>query len=260
MRRHPALLMVLALFAGCASAPSLAGFPHHTGLSAELPVLYSPAVSMETDRRVSPESGERYGATGLIRCAGTVGTGQLTLRNDVITTAAHVLIASGGQPRGACTFQAGGSAAPVTIDSQSIKAGSQSPLAEPATRDWAVARLTRPVANARPYGLAPAGAKPGGVLMVAGGNKEADRMGAERCNARGTLTSSSDGVREIAIDCSAAPGSSGAALTAAHRIVGIHVGYRSTDPSRPQAFSATHYNFAITVDGPFRRAVLAAAH
>ena len=132
-------------------------------------------------------------------------------------------------------------------------------MSEPATRDWAVARLTRPIENATPYGLAPAGGKAGGVFMVAGGNKDADQMGAEQCSARGTLTASPDGVRELAIDCTAAPGSSGAALTAGHRIVGIYVGYRSTDPTRAQAFSATHYNFAITVEGPFRRAVLTAA-
>ena len=257
MRRHSTLLIV-ALFTDVASMPVQAGFPHDPGISAQLPALYVPAVSMETDRRVAPDIGARYGATGLIRCGGAVGTGQLTLRNDIVTTAAHVLIGSGGQPHGSCTFQLTGSGAAVTIDPQSIKAGSQSPLSEPATRDWAVARLTRPIANAAPYGLAPAGGKAGGVFMVAGGNKGADRMGAEQCSGRGILAAS-DGLREFAIDCNAAPGSSGAALTAGHRVVGIYVGYRSTDPSRAQAFSATHYNFAITVEGPFRRAVLAAA-
>ena len=177
----------------------------------------------------------------------------------MITTAAHVLIGSNGQPRSSCTFQSAGGGAPVTIDPKSIKAGSQAPISEPATRDWAVARLVRPIENVSPYGLAPAGGKPGSVFMVAGGNKRADQMGAERCSARGMLAASPEGVREFAIDCNAAPGSSGAALTAGHSIVGIYVGYRSTDPARAQAFSATHYNFAITVDGPFRRAVLAAA-
>ena len=132
-------------------------------------------------------------------------------------------------------------------------------MSEPATRDWAVARLARPIQNAMPYGLAPAGGKPGGVFMVAGGNKSADRMGAEQCHARGMLAASAHGVREFAIDCNAAPGSSGAALTVGHKIVGIYLGYRSADPTRAQAFSATHYNFAITVDGPFRLAVLGAA-
>jgi hypothetical protein len=42
-------------------------------------------------------------------------------------------------------------------------------------------------------------------------------------------------------------------------VFAIYVGYRSASPDKPQSFSTTHYNFAITVDGPFRRALLAAA-
>jgi hypothetical protein len=230
---------------------------------------YVPAVSMETDRRVAPNAPMRNGskaktgardvAAGLIRCAGAVGTGQLTLRADIITTAAHVLIGNDGAPRASCAFQSLAGGTPVAIDTATIKAGSRAPLSEAATSDWAVARLVRPVAGVTPYGLAPAGAKPAGVFMVAGGNKRADLMGAERCDARGMLATSPEGVREFAIDCSAAAGSSGAALTVRHNVVGIYVGYRSTDPARAQAFSSTHYNFAITLEGPFRRALLAAA-
>lgn len=220
------------------------------------------AVSMETDRRSAVDRstiGARFGATGIVRCGGAIGTAQLTLRADIITTAAHVLIDSSGAAR-TCTFQPVAGGAPVAIDTQSIKTGSKSPLSEATTRDWAVARLARPVSGAMPYGLAQPGTKPAGVFMVAAGNKRADRMGAESCKARGMLSASWEGVREFAIDCNAAPGSSGAALTAGHNIVGIYVGYRSSDPSRAQAFSATHYNFAITVEGPFRRALLAATH
>ena len=270
MRRRSTWLLMVMLCTGSVGMPALAQSPHDERYAAELLRPYVPAVSMETDRRISPEDwarrngsdksnmAARNGATGLVRCGGAVGTGQLTLRNDIITTAAHVLIGINGQ-RASCTFQPAGRGAPVAIDPVSIKAGSQSPLSEPATRDWAVARLTRPIENATPYGLAQAGGKPGGVFMYAGGNKRADRMGAEQCKARGMLATSPEGVREFAIDCNAAPGSSGAALTVGHNIVGIYVGYRSTDPARAQAFSATHYNFAITVEGPFRRAVLAAA-
>jgi hypothetical protein len=264
MRRRSNCLLIVVL---CATSANMSALAQST--PEELLRPYVPAVSMETDRRTAPEDrarngrdksnlAERSGATGLVRCGGAVGTAQLTLRNDIITTAAHVLIGSNG-PRTSCTFQSAGKGAPVAIDANSIKAGSQSPLSEPATRDWAVARLTQPVRNATPYGLARAGGNPGGVFMYAGGNKRADQMGAEQCKARGMLATSPEGVREFAIDCNAAPGSSGAALTVGHKVVGIYVGYRSTDPARAQAFSATHYNFAITLEGPFRRAVLAAA-
>jgi len=265
MRRRSTWLLMVMACTGSVGTPAFAQSTHD-----ELLRPYVPAVSMETDRRITPEdwarrngsdksnTAERYGATGLVRCGGAVGTAQLTLRNDIITTAAHVLIGTNGA-RTSCTFQSAGKGAPVAIDPNSIKAGSQSPLSDLATRDWAVARLMRPIRNATPYGLARAGGNPGGVFMYAGGNKRADRMGAEQCRARGTLATSPEGVREFAIDCNAAPGSSGAALTRGHKVVGIYVGYRSTDPARAQAFSATHYNFAITVEGPFRRAVLAAA-
>lgn len=235
---------------------------------AELLAPYVPAVSMESDRRSAPDApartgrskiGARAGATGLVRCGGAVGTAQLTLRADIITTAAHVLIGQDGQPRASCTFQSIAGGAPIPIDARTISAGSRMPMSQPATRDWAVARLVRPVPGVTPYGIAAAGSTPSGVLMVAGGNTRPDAVGAESCRVRGVLGTAPEGVRELALDCSAAPGSSGAAVTVGQRVVAIYVGYRSTDPSRAQAFSAAHYNFAITLEGSFRRALLAAA-
>ena len=85
-------------------------------------------------------------------------------------------------------------------------------------------------------------------------------MGTEHCSTRRVIGAASDGIRELAIDCNAGPGSSGAALVAENKIVGIYVGYRSSDPGKARAYSDQHYNFAITIDGPFRRELLAAAH
>src|SRR5687767_12783115 len=169
MRRSSKWLLIVPLLVGAANMSALAASPPDRW-KAELLRPFVPAVSMETDKRVSPETGAnskigaRYGATGLVRCGGAIGTAQLTLRNDIITTAAHVLIGSDGQPRASCTFQPAGGGAAVAIDAASVRAGSRSPLSEPATRDWAVARLTQPIANATPYGLAPAGSKPGAVF------------------------------------------------------------------------------------------------
>ena len=255
-------LFATLLLCGAAGTPARAISLPEAGFSSAVPGLYVPVVSMETDQRSAidrPNMGARYGATGIVRCGGAIGTAQLTLRADIITTAAHVLIDASGATR-SCTFQSIAGGAAIAIDTRSIKTGSRSPLSESAAKDWAVARLVQPVSGATPYGLAQPGTKPAGVLMVAAGNKRPDRMGVEKCKSRGMLTATWEGVREFAIDCNAAPGSSGAALTSGNNIVGIHVGYRSSDPSRPQAFSATHYNFAITVEGPFRRALLAAAY
>jgi V8-like Glu-specific endopeptidase len=221
------------------------------------------AISMEKDRRVVPGDSARgqLSATGLVRCGAATGTAQLTVRNDVITTAAHVLIDQYGKHRIGCVFEptmAGGG--PIPIDFDSIRTGSKMPLTERATRDWAVARLVAPVKGAAPYGIGYASTSPLSVFMCAGGNRAHAAMGTENCSTRRVIGTASDGIRELAIDCNAGPGSSGAALVAENKIVGIYVGYRSSDPGKARAYSDEHYNFAITIDGPFRRELLAAAH
>jgi len=268
MLRYSTWALIAALLGTMANLHALADAASESRNPADLLRPYVPAVSMDIDRRTPGDSiagngrirkNARFGASGLVRCGGAVGTAQLTLRADIITTAAHVLIGTDGQPRASCTFQSTAGGAPVNIETRSIRAGSRNPMSDAATRDWAVAQLASPLQGVTPYGVAPSGTKPGGVFMIAGGNKRPDAIGAENCSARGILAASPEGVREFAIDCSAAPGSSGAALTSGHNVVGIYVGYRSSDPTRAQAFSSTHYNFAITLEGSFRRALLAAA-
>ncbi len=223
-----------------------------------------PAVNMSMDRRSAPAPGElskRFPAIGLVRCGAATGTGQLTLRNDVITTAAHVLIDQFGKRRIGCVFEpmGGEGAGPVPLDYASIVTGSTTPLSQPATRDWGVARLVAPVSGATPYALAGAPDVPVPVTMCAGGNRSDAAIGVEKCSIRRVIGMAGDGIQEFAIDCNAGPGSSGAALVSGNRILGIYVGYRSEAPQKAQAFSKRHYNFAISVSGPFRRALLAAA-
>jgi hypothetical protein len=267
-----ALLCALATGAGVLGASVITGRYGSAPDDTELLRPFVPAISMSKDRRVPPEEfarragvgtrelAEQVGASGLIRCGSATGTGQLTVRNDVITTAAHVLIDQYGKHRIGCVFEpAIAGSGPVPLDFNSIKTGSTMPLSNRATRDWAVARLVAPVKGVAPYQLGSAGSAPAAVLMCAGGNRASAAIGMEKCSTRRVIGQASDGIRELAIDCNAGPGSSGAALIAGDKVVGIYVGYRSSDPSRAQAFSDTHYNFAITVEGPFRRALLAAA-
>jgi hypothetical protein len=229
---------------------------------------------MDVDRRADPEvfargAGlepeelrARYGASGLVRCGDAVGSGQLTLRNDLITTAAHVLFDKSGRLRSSsCSFEPlFAQGLKVDIDLRTIRTGSSMPYAEPATRDWAIVRLTAPIEQARPYSLggATSGALP--IFMCAGGNGAGGVWGAERCSTREVTKTADDGIREITIDCSADHGASGAALVSDHNdMIAIYVGYRSTAPKAARAYSPTHYNFAITVDGPFRQALVAMA-
>jgi hypothetical protein len=61
---------------------------------------------------------------------------------------------------------------------------------------------------------------------------------------------------EIALDCSAQQGDSGAALLSpSGLIVAIYVGFRSTAPARLADFSSTHYNFAVPVSPAIRAAI-----
>jgi hypothetical protein len=217
------------------------------------------AILMERDRRGSPYANSltHVRATGLVRCGSTVGTAQLVLRRDIIVTAAHVLFGTSG---GECFFMPRmGSGEPIPIDSRTIRAGSHTPLSQAATNDWAVARLSAPVLDATPYGLA--GASLGPVTLCAAGNGAPTQFGAESCAVRSVLRTAADGVRELAIDCSGSPGGSGGAIISRNGgIAGIYIGYRSAHPDEAGPFSSTHYNFGITIEGAFRRALLAEAH
>jgi hypothetical protein len=237
---------------------------------AELARPFVPSISIQPDSNQSPgaaaggfawgQPGAGFSASGIVRCGGAIGTAQLVLRADLIVTAGHVLVGPQGPRGGACIFEPAAGGGAVAIEEHSIRSGSARPLADPAARDWAVARLAAAISGARPYALAAPPGVPAAVAMYAGGHGRADGMAVERCSARYFIGTSAQGVREVAIDCNAAPGASGAALLdARHRAWAIYVGYRSANPDQPQPFSRTHYNFAISIEGPFRRAVQASA-
>jgi hypothetical protein len=236
-----------------ARSMSIANNPLHAQGSQKVAIL------MERDRRGSPyaNSHTHVGATGLVRCGNTVGTAQLVLRHDIIVTAAHVLFGTSG---GNCVFMPRmGLGEPIPVDSRTIRTGSRTPLSQAATSDWAVARLSEPVVDATPYVLA--GASLGPVTLCAAGNGGPTQFGAETCAVRSVLKTAADGVRELAIDCSGSPGGSGGAIIGRNGgIAGIYIGYRSAHPDEAGPFSSTHYNFGITIEGAFRRALLAEVH
>jgi hypothetical protein len=269
---QPTSRAVIALAATCAAVALGAGILGSRDALGPGDVSYVRTVSMERDGRAELDAFAkleglerrefygRYGASGLVRCGNAVGSGQITLASNVITTAAHVFIGSGGKMRSeACVFEPIGSDLKMPIDMGSIQAGSLKPMDERATLDWAVARLATS-ATGSPYPISEIAQMPARISMFGGGNGQAERLGAERCALRRVTAIAPEGVREIAFDCSAAHGGSGAALlNDRNEVVGIYVGYRSVDKNRAQPFSDVHYNFAITVEGPFRDALLRAA-
>ena len=206
----------------------------------------------------------QHAASGVIRCGNARGAGQLTLSNDVVTTAAHVFFNEAGQPRADsehCQFvvEAEGQEIATSIDVGSVVAGSADPYHESAVHDWAVARLRRPLREAIPYALgAPSGDAP--VRFVARGHVDwgaGREMSMENCRLRDGLEAGAEGTREFSFDCAAGLGASGGALLNASgsRLLAIFVGFRSEAPERRMAFSPRNYNFAVTVEGAFRRAV-----
>lgn len=212
----------------------------------------------------------RYAATGMVVCSGVYSTAQLTLRNDVVTTAAHAFYDTDGNPRGdlaTCHFNimVDGKQLSVPLDVQSLQVGSRQPYSVAPVHDWAVVRLVQPVPGAQPYGIggnSHVGAK---VVLLAHRHRgwvHDGRKAIETCAIRTETRIDRVSAREIAIDCSAGEGASGSAIMVPGKsgeMVGIYVGWRSTHPDRPGPFSMTHMNFGVAVEGPFKNAILAAA-
>jgi hypothetical protein len=222
------------------------------------------------EQKLDPaELHRKFAASGLIECGAAHGAGQLTLADDLVTTAAHVFFDEDGVPRAkTCTFvnEVDGKEIHTPIDSASIIAGSKNPYAVAAVHDWAVARLTRPIAGATPYGLAGAATPNSPIEFVARGHidwGEGRELSMEKCGLHDQLSVGDEGTREFSFDCETGDGASGGALIVgetADPVVGaILVGWRSNKPFHSAPFSTTHYNFAVTIEGTFKKAIIASA-
>ena len=207
-------------------------------------------------------------ASGLIQCGNAHGAGQLTLTDDVVTTAAHVFFDENGLPRArTCTFEltVNGAEVHVPVDLDSIVAGSTKPYDVEVTHDWAVARLTHGVAGVRPYAVATDVKENASVTFVARGHidwGDAKKLSMQDCALHDRLSAGAEGTREFAFDCDTGDGASGGALMFDRdmtRVGAILVGWRSNKPFKAMPFSRTHYNFAVSLEGKFRQAVYDAA-
>jgi Trypsin-like peptidase domain len=265
-----------SLFCVAASAAALAGPAHPLPIIETTLTPTTPVVVFGPEARLTPDEfaarnhlsadvvKRRHTASGVIHCGNARGAGQLTLSTSVITTAAHVLFDEQGNPRAdnaRCVFTTtvGGEDVTTPIDVASIVAGNTNPYANPAVHDWAVARLMRPVVGATPYGLGPSAQSGEGIEFVARGHSDwggGKAMSLEDCRLHDRLSLGGEGTREFSFDCDAGVGASGGALlTPNGRLLGVFVGYRSVAPDKVMPFSAQHYNFGVSIDGAFRKAV-----
>jgi hypothetical protein len=81
---HLRLTVMLAILAGT-RATVLANVSLPRLEAGELIDLFVPMVGMQGDRRqgAGPSAlGTRFGATGIVRCGGAIGTAQLVMRSD----------------------------------------------------------------------------------------------------------------------------------------------------------------------------------
>ncbi|GGE27241.1 hypothetical protein GCM10007276_00520 [Agaricicola taiwanensis] len=208
---------------------------------------------------------KRFGATGIVTCGTTHSTAQLTIRADVITTAAHAFYDRRGRLRanpGDCVFTIleGAKVQAIKIRTGSLRVGSVDPYAEPGVKDWAVARLSQPVQGATPYQIAPL-STPGSIFLVANRHEGwvHDGMKAiEACAIRQAARRIANAPRELAIDCSTGQGASGSALMlpgAPGSMIGIYVGWRSSHPQAAGPYAPNHLNYGLAIEGAFRTAI-----
>ncbi len=211
----------------------------------------------------------RFSATGIVTCGNTHSTAQLTLRSDIITTAAHAFYTPSGQLRtdpSSCVFEIknGAQTHSFAVIGTTLRVGSKRPYTEPGVKDWAVARLASPVEDATPYQLADASSA-GSILLVANRHQgwiHDGQRAIESCAIRTAVQTISGAPRELAIDCSTGQGASGSALMlpgAPGVMIGIYVGWRSAHPKLAGPYAANHLNYGLAIEGPFRAAIQAAA-
>jgi hypothetical protein len=202
-----------------------------------------------------------------VHCGNAHGAGQLTLADDVVTTAAHVLYDRAGALRADsahCRFvvEADGEEIATALEVDGAVVGSTDPYNESPVRDWAVVKLARPLGEAEPYPLSPPSriAPLAPALFVARGAVDwrgGRETSLQSCRLRDEIEDGAEGTREFSFDCAAGVGASGAGLFDGRGggLMAIFVGFRSIAPDEARPFSPQHYNFAVTVEGAFRRAV-----
>ena len=272
-----AVLFALALQSAMALPLSTVSSSRTTGTASIIPVVVFgqnarqlPRTFALQHRLDAAEITRSHVASGLIQCGNAHGAGQLTVSDDVITTAAHVFFDENGMPRSTtCSFNVtvDGHENEVQIDLSSIIAGSRNPYDAEVAHDWAVARLMRPMSGIRPYDLAPLAdiheEQP--ITFVARGHidwGDAKKLSMQDCMLHKRISVGEEGTREFSFDCDTGDGASGGAVMFDRdysRIGAILVGWRSNQPFKAIPFSPTHYNFAVTMEGAFRRAVFSMA-
>ena len=259
------------------------------------------AVVDEPDRRTEEEFANeqkktllgiqrRYAATGTLSCPRGKASANLTLVNDVITTAAHVFIDSKTCDQhtqiGQCKFviKTGQVAQELELGALVDTGYKCPPLLPDPTRDWVVIKLKKPVKSVIPYSVTPSSHVSADSRLTAVQAQSYDFWrGTKRKRyfpkSIGTCSSKKIYFGEIeesffSTNCDAAQGGSGGALlddaSSAPVLLGIIEGGNETNSQLDQAVDrgtpntgayreASWASYAVPVRGNFLEAILSAS-
>jgi hypothetical protein len=144
-----------------------------------------------------------------------VGSGALYLSNDLIVTAAHIFF-EGGKRQTKCFFRAqtaGAEWVALETDKANARFGSSNPKPG-SNNDWAIVRLSTPVADAKPFPVDDTPRQAGDALIVVSAHPDGmedvplDVPVVQACTIR-RVPVSSEATSFYRTDCDASPASSG---------------------------------------------------
>lgn len=273
-----ALIATLSLTAAGAPPPRLAGIDHATpggtsGLVHKVGVFGT--ADRRTESQFAQENGRsvgqvrsRYAATGLLTCKSGKLTANMTLRNDLITTAAHAFFDTDTCKRIAwpqsCTFtiRVGGKVH-VSRVRRLESIGYRCPRLPSPADDWAVLRLERRVPGIAPYAIAGSKVEEGQAVTSVqaisndffdrGGERLARAKALGRCNVRKLYGSNQRAPFLFGSDCDLAGGGSGGAIVDDRRgtpvLLGINEGTDESNEAENAAVENGTPNSGLFVPG-----------
>ena len=194
----------------------------------------------------------KFSPTGLFSCEGQWATGQLTGANNIVTTASHVFHDKNCKKYQSvkhCFFKPVNSKRRCSVDLSSLIFGCDPDFID---KDWAVAKLDRPVENTNfydvplPYIVIPEHQP---ITQVSYLHKNFKQKGNYPPTAQDCMVRAEQRATYLH-DCDTGGGSSGSAQLIGNTLVGINVGECVCDDNRSE-FSEKYWNIGVPLRGEF---------
>lgn len=277
-------MLMLALFAATVALPCIASVIDEDDRRTEQQFADENKLTLEAVQA-------RFAASGEIRCGPWFGSANLTYKENIITTSAHIFADSTSCKATAkaatCKFLVSDRGITREYKIKSLSAqGFRCPATPRPVDDWAVLILDRPVDGVSPYSIDWESQKPvapgdkvlavglGGIdfPIVIQNNQRSNHTNAiGRCRIRATVGEGS--IKNVASDCDGSQGASGGAMLKEHNNGLSLVAIRKSGPetqalvqraketgvaNRGQFNKDTWASYYVPVVGRFRDAIKAA--